>query len=125
MLIRLVPPHGEEAKIPRLLAFPDRLRCGDVELNLAPLSESHARQAYPRGLRPVWAARLPAPADDEDADGDILEYWSARWSFDGETAASKREQFLGEHHQWAAAEMLLTAGRVGLPATLTECLVRA
>jgi CRISPR-associated endonuclease/helicase Cas3 len=125
MLIRLVPRHGDEGQVPRLLALSDRLRRGNPDLRLPPVSKDDAREAHPRGLRPVWTARLPAPAGDEDANEDVLEYWSARWSFDGETAASKREQSLTEHHQWAAAEMLLTAERVGLPATLTECLVRA
>jgi CRISPR-associated endonuclease/helicase Cas3 len=126
MLIRLVPPHEDEEKVPRLLALSNRLRHGDPEIQLAPVSEGDARQAHPRGLRPVWTARLPARAEDEDADGDALEYWSALWSFDGETAAaSKREQFLTEHHHWAAAEMLCTAERLGLPPALSDCLVRA
>ena len=77
------------------------------------------------GLRLAGSFRLPPPAGDEDAEGDVLEYWSLRWDIDGETAAAKRDQLLYEHHDWAAAELRCTAKRLGLPEQLTQCLVLA
>ena len=123
VLIRLVPGSSESEGGQvhmKPLAIPARLR------KLDPAVETKAVQDQQlRGYRRVWWTRLPPTSTDEDAEGDVLEYWSLRWDFDGETSAAKRAQLLDEHHRSAGMEMRRLATRLGLDDKLADCLVLA
>jgi CRISPR-associated endonuclease/helicase Cas3 len=123
ILIRLVPgssgSEGGQVHI-KPLAIPARLRESDPVIQTKAVQDQQLR-----GYRRVWWTRLPPTSVDEDGEGDVLEYWSARWDIDGETSAAKRAQLLDAHHRCAGIEMRRIATRLGLDDDLSDCLVTA
>lgn len=125
-MIRLVPGSSDDQeRSPELLALPERLRKDHADIKFYALTLKQALKPKPGGLRLAASIRLPPRPEDEDATGDLLEYWSLRWDFDGETAAAKQAQLLAEHHKCAGIEMRRVANQLGLHDKLADCLVLA
>jgi CRISPR-associated endonuclease/helicase Cas3 len=126
VLVRLhSSSDDDQERPPKLLALPRRLREDHPETKFFALTPEEALKPGPKGLRRVAAFRLPPQTEDEDATGDVLEYWSLRWDIDGETAAAKRAQLLEEHHKCAGLEMRRLATGLGLDDKLADSLVLA
>lgn len=85
MLIRIAlaaAPQNGTARF-KVLSIPSGWREADPEI------AAKAARVEQLGYRRNWSCRLPPGSGDEDAEGDLLEYWSQRWDPDGETAAAK------------------------------------